>query len=219
MNTAATNINHPKNISAFRTIVSLSLIGIFSLLFLPGCKDNSSTKNNTVNEKSTGENDCSLNIVPADKNGLKLLFTELQEAIWSDDTETALVITKSLFPDETSLRKVVKDPEAIKNVKEMHSKFCNEPDQKLAGLFRADPENTEILVFPATTEEIAGEIGRGSKFPGGAVNLAKTVLQPNVTFYEVKLVKPGETLGMAYHLFYHDGKNWKMLGPAWRVLH
>jgi hypothetical protein len=39
-----------------------------------------------------------------------------------------------------------------------------------------------------------------------------------MTFYEIELVEPGNDAGMKYHLFFHDGKNWKMLGPVWRVL-
>jgi hypothetical protein len=37
-------------------------------------------------------------------------------------------------------------------------------------------------------------------------------------FYEVEFVKPGEDMGMKYHLFFWDGARWKMLGPVWRSM-
>jgi hypothetical protein len=44
------------------------------------------------------------------------------------------------------------------------------------------------------------------------------MLRPRMTFYEVELVKPGETAGMVYHLFFWDGAQWTMLGPVWRMI-
>ena len=56
------------------------------------------------------------------------------------------------------------------------------------------------------------------EFPGGAKRVAELALRPGMTFYEVEYLEPGKNTGMKYHLLYWDGKQWSMLGPAWRVL-
>jgi hypothetical protein len=39
-----------------------------------------------------------------------------------------------------------------------------------------------------------------------------------MTFYEVEFLEPGKDLGIKYHLFYWDSRQWTMLGPLWRAL-
>ena len=65
------------------------------------------------------------------------------------------------------------------------------------------------------TEELATNAGSG-EFPGGARRVAKAILKPQTTYYEVEFVKPGHSAGMKYHLFFWDGSAWCMLGPVWR---
>lgn len=91
---------------------------------------------------------------------------------------------------------------------------------ELSGTF-AKPGQTVVQVHAATTEQIiAYEKGTTAfeEFPGGSRRVAEKILRPGMTFYEVEYLKPGEDLGMKYHMFYWDGKQWSMLGPAWRVL-
>ncbi len=157
----------------------------------------------------------------ADANGLHKLFTQLQDAIRSQETATVAKITRDLFPSDASLEKAIKAPEAISKINAMHAEFSAAPDEEIVRIFTTDRARTEILVHAATTEEIAA-YQDGSvafmEFPRGAQAAAESVLQPGITFYEVELVEPGKSEGMKYHMFYHDGENWKMLGPIWRVL-
>ena len=84
-----------------------------------------------------------------------------------------------------------------------------------------DPARTEIQVHASTTEDLAAyKEGTPAfkEFPGGARKAAETILRPGVTFYELELLEPGKQRGMKYHLLFHDGKQWKMLGPVWRAL-
>jgi hypothetical protein len=156
--------------------------------------------------------------------GLKAHFQKLQDAISKKDTKLAARITRNLFPDETALKVALRSeaPEdKIKKILAMYARFSKGPDSKIAYLIKAKPDQTEIKVFAATTEEIAAN-KKGSlvwmQFPGGAVKAAGNILKKNMTFYEVKCVKPGKKSGMKYHLFFYDGKKWKMLGPVWRAL-
>src|SRR5690606_12788649 len=135
----------------------------------------------------------------------------LQAAIRAEDTATAAALTKALFPDDASLAKAIKDTTAIPKVAAMHAQFSSAPDADIARMFATDPSRTEILVHGATTEEIAayadGSVAY-NEFPGGAQKAAQSILQPNLTFYELELLELGKDQGMKYHLFYHDGENW-----------
>lgn len=155
---------------------------------------------------------------------LQALFEKLHAAISAGQTTTALELTRPLLPDEARLRKALTEDVSSETVRAMAGWFDSalpRDDAGLARVFRADPENTEVHVYAATTGEIAacaeGE-APCQHFPGGARTLAQSVLRPGVTFYEVQLVKPGERLGMTFHLFYWDGQRWTMLGPQWRAL-
>ncbi len=89
-----------------------------------------------------------------------------------------------------------------------------------ARLFPIPSDRTEVRVYAATTEEIAANDPGGTvdlEFPREAVGAAKSVLAPGVRFFEVEVVKPGEDAGTKFHLLFHDGEAWRMLGPIWRV--
>ncbi|MEW6264380.1 MAG: hypothetical protein AB1641_15020 [Thermodesulfobacteriota bacterium] len=155
-------------------------------------------------------------------DNLKALFKKLHAAMTAQDDKTAAALAKPLFPDEARLRKALRDnvsAEAVKAILNQQADFLK--STPAARIFAAKPENTEVLVFKATTEEIA-QYKEGTmafqEFPGGTRRLAETVLRPGLTFYEVSLVKPGERSGMKFHLFYWDGQGWAMVGPAWRVI-
>jgi hypothetical protein len=156
--------------------------------------------------------------------GLKAHFTALQLAIRGGDGKTSLALSKSLLADEARLRKALKegvDKNVLARLVEMQKGYAALSDGKLALAFQVEPEQTEIQVHGATASEL-GKYEKGSvafrEFPGGARDLAASVLRPGLTFYEVELLEPGKDAGMKFHLFYWDGQRWTMLGPAWRAL-
>ena len=157
-------------------------------------------------------------------DNLKLLFEKLHKAITAGDDKAALALTNSVIPDEAALRKGLKDgvaPEALAQALEFFTKQLPSEDAKRAKLFRADPANTEVRTYAATTEDLL-KYEKGStafmQFPGGARKLAETVLRPGTTYHEVVLSKPGADAGMKFHLFYWTGDRWAMLGPLWRAI-
>ena len=128
---------------------------------------------------------------------------------------------RSLFPDEARLRAALKDgvpAEVVRKVMDFQKKFASAPDDVVAKV--AEPTQTNILVHGASTEEIQrnqeGSVAY-AEFPGGARQLANSILRPKMTFYEVEFLEPGKDAGMKYHLFYWDGRQWSMLGPVWRL--
>ena len=131
-------------------------------------------------------------------------------------------LLRALVPDERRARLALKDdiePETLKKVVEFHKGFGTRPDEEVAKW--AEPELTMVNVHGSTTEQLKANRERtvaSQEFPGGARQMAERVLRPGMTFYEVEFVKPGETTGVKYHLFYWDGQQWSMMGPIWRVV-
>lgn len=157
----------------------------------------------------------------ADAAGLQSLFTDIRAAIASGDVAKAATLSKSLLPFPADLSKALKDDaeDAKLKIIEMHAGFAPANDEQAASMFAGKPERTEIQVHAATVEEIlAPTTASHAEFPGGAKQAAETVLRPGATFYEVEFLEPGKDSGMKYHLVFHTGSEWKMLGPVWRVL-
>jgi hypothetical protein len=154
---------------------------------------------------------------------LKKYLTNLHAAQIGGKTDEAAKMTAALIPDAARLKKGLADSvpaNVFAKIEKFYAELPKEP-AALSKMIAPKPEETEIQVHGATTEEIAafvdGSVAR-KKFPGAAKEAAeKGLLRPKVTFYEVEFVKPGSDLGTDYHLFYHDGTAWTMLGRVWRA--
>ncbi len=156
-------------------------------------------------------------------DNLRALFQQLNKATSTGDINKAAAATRGLLPDEIRLKKALRDDisiETFNRILSMHKSFSSSNEQQLAKLFATDPARTVVHVHAATTEELI-RYAEGSvafkEFPGGAQRVAKQILRPKMTFYEVELAEPGKDAGMKYHLFFWDGRQWTMLGPIWRV--
>jgi hypothetical protein len=154
---------------------------------------------------------------------LKQLFEQIHKAHAAGDDKAALALSIPLIPDAAALKKGMKEgssPEQIAQAVDLYAKLIPADEAKRARLFKADPANTEVRVYAATTEEIF-KYEKGSvafaQFPGGAQKLADGILRPGTTYYEVVLAKPGTESGMKFHLFFWTGERWSMLGPLWRA--
>lgn len=155
--------------------------------------------------------------------GLKAVFTSVASAAAAKDHKTGAAITKSLIPDKDSLKKAIRDDAPASFVDEVMKQYAQIPpdDEKVATLLVPGQGRTEIKAYGSTTEDlIAYKEGTPAfaEFPGGAKRLAEAVLRPGVTFYEVEVTEPGQDAGTKYHMFFWDGAQWRMLGPAWRAL-
>ena len=181
-----------------KTLIQTTSI-LFALALFPSCSE-------------------SAEVWPPDGAGLKALMGELQGAIRSGESARAAELTSGLFPSAASIKGVLRDgsEEVADKIAAMHTGFTQGAD--LASLFQVDSAQTEIQVHRATTAEIAESSVAAQEFPGGATELAGTVLRGDATFYEVECLEPGKDDGMKYHLFFHDGDGWRMLGPAWRAV-
>jgi hypothetical protein len=153
-------------------------------------------------------------------DGLRDLFVKARTACESKDYVSGRAIVESIIPSKEQLQKIVKaeaPPDFVDQVVSQ-SREIPELDEKAACLL-SPPGRTEIGVHRATTEEIAARSTAvtTTEFPAGAQKLAE-LLRPQMTFYEVETVEPGKDRGTKFHMFYWDGSQWLMLGPAWRYL-
>ncbi len=155
---------------------------------------------------------------------LKKLFETIHNLIYvKKDAKSAAALLASLFPNEERARKAIRDdvpPEALQKIFDYQKQLGSLLGETNVGEL-ARPEQNVVMVHGATTEEIV-TYAQGSvayaEFPGGTRRLAERILRPGMTFYEVEFLEPGKNLGIKYHLFYWDGRQWSMLGPMWRVL-
>jgi hypothetical protein len=83
---------------------------------------------------------------------------------------------------------------------------------------RGKPEQTRVLVFSATTEDLRAYRGPAEQhFPGGYRRVAEK-LKPGRTFYTFKFTAPGQDLGMAFDGLTYVNGNWRIFPKPWRVL-
>jgi caspase domain-containing protein len=147
----------------------------------------------------------------------KRLFETIHNLIYvKKDTRSAAALFASLIPNEERVRKALREdvpPETLQKILDMYKQFELPTEANVNRLAR--PEQKIVKAHGATTEEIA----RGfPEFPGGTVEVAKQILRPGMTFYEVEFLEPGKELGKKFHLLYWDGNQWTILGAVWRAL-
>jgi hypothetical protein len=154
---------------------------------------------------------------------LKAFFELIYQTIYiKKDLKQAAALFQSLTPDPYRLKKALNDdvaPDISQKIIAMSSNFGFPNEANIGQIVPA--EGNVVGVYGASTEEIAKHL-KGSVaydyFPGVTQQVAERLLRPNLMFYQVKLLAPGETVGITYHLCYWDGQQWSMLGPIWRVL-
>jgi hypothetical protein len=155
-------------------------------------------------------------------DGLKAVFEASHAACSGKDFAKGKALTMSVIPTKDQLKKVTKDDVPAAELDKLAEQFKELPpsDEKAACVFYPGDGRTEIKVHASTVEDlIAYKEGTPAfeEFPGGAKKLAEKVLKPGTTFYEVEVTEPGKDLGTKFHMFFWDGAQWRMMGPAWRV--
>lgn len=154
---------------------------------------------------------------------LQATFIALHQTVHvKNDPKAAAAQFQAMIPDEARVKRALKDgaaPAVVGQVLEMYKKMGPIAEADVVKLAR--PEQKEVRVHGATTEEIA-QYRDGTvpfnHFPGGARRVAEQVLRPGMTFYAVEFLEPGKNSGIKYHLLYWDGQQWSMLGPVWNAL-
>ncbi|MGE0402986.1 MAG: hypothetical protein AB7T06_40140 [Kofleriaceae bacterium] len=154
-------------------------------------------------------------------DGLRDLFARARAACEAKDYAKGRAIVESILPGTQQVLVALKSDTPPGFVDEIVGQTKEVPaeDEKAACLL-SPPGRTQIIVHRATTEELAApgdQTVAATEFPAGAATLTG-ILRPTMTFYEVETVEPGKDRGTKFHMFFWDGAQWRMLGPAWRYL-
>ncbi|HRC55726.1 MAG TPA: hypothetical protein PKU97_07375 [Kofleriaceae bacterium] len=148
----------------------------------------------------------SLSKYPGTEEGAKQLLPEIRGS-------DAKAMTLALRPTSADYKAVFTDDVAGK-LEEAYAKLWSDPNAVIG----ADPANTELALWKATSEELQQWTGEASaNFPGGYKRVAAK-LKPGLVVYRWKYVKPGETAGMAYDGLIHVNGRWSWYPKPWRMM-
>lgn len=146
---------------------------------------------------------------PGDRKGAQDLLTYILNASLEDQ----VALTKELRPLMEDCEAIFEDPFA-KRIYKYQKKLTRQTRIVIRPLLQ---DQTEYLLWSATTEELIDYQGEAKFFPGGYKELA-SYMKPGVTFYRFKFIQPGRKLGSAYDLLVYINGEWRMIHRAWSVL-
>jgi hypothetical protein len=78
------------------------------------------------------------------------------------------------------------------------------------------PNQTELKLFSASTDELKSWTGAAADFPEGYKQVAEQ-LKPGVKVYRFKFVEPGQDLGMAFDGLAYINGHWRIFPKPWRL--
>ncbi|WP_091254121.1 hypothetical protein [Micromonospora matsumotoense] len=146
---------------------------------------------------------------PGDKQGARALMAEL--AAHGD-----LALVASLRPTTADYQALF-EPAFAERAQRFYEKSLWASMPPTAEPF-AKPDQTEVRVWGATTEELrAWGKNTQANFPGGYEKI-KDQLRPGLTIYSIDMVVPGEEHGMAYNGLTYVNGHWAFFPKPWRAL-
>lgn len=174
------------------------------VLILSGCEKK--TSDPTPDAVAEGQGKYNTHF-PGNMEGAKALLMEFLQP----DVDRAN-LTKQLRPTTQDFRTVFKGS-AAKQAEDGYRAPWDEGKIVIKG----NPDQTELLVWSATTKELQEGKGDSGSFPGGYVKVAP-YFKDGLTFYRFKFVRPGETLGYAWDGLIYVNGHWVIFPKPWRVL-
>ncbi len=136
----------------------------------------------------------------------------LQFILQADESQQR-ILTDSLRPEEVDCEAVF-FPLYRKKVYRFHKRLYRIADIYVHPLLE---NQTEYLLWSATTEELMEYTGEARFFPGGYREIAP-YLKPELTFYRFKFVQPGMRLGSAYDVLVYVNGKWRLFHRPWAVM-
>ena len=117
----------------------------------------------------------------------------------------------SLQPTSDDYRAVFDDSVAAK-IEAVYDKLWEQPI-----IFDIDPEETEVELLSATTEDFKAETAAARKFPNGYKRVAE-VLRPGVRIYLWRYTAPSEPRGTRFDGLVRVNGHWAWFPKPWRAL-
>jgi hypothetical protein len=78
-------------------------------------------------------------------------------------------------------------------------------------------QQTDLLLWRATTEQLESYTGEARYFQGGYRELTP-YLKEGITFYRFKFIEPGRKVGSAYDSLVYVNGHWRLIHRPWQVL-
>ncbi|MCA9129517.1 MAG: hypothetical protein KDB22_20665 [Planctomycetales bacterium] len=79
------------------------------------------------------------------------------------------------------------------------------------------PGQTEVLLTPATTDELITWSGEAAKTLAGGWKRLQKHVHPGFTIYTIRFVEPGEDIGMRFDGLIKIDDKWYIFPKAWRL--
>lgn len=121
-------------------------------------------------------------------------------------------LTKRLKPTRKDLQAVFKDAGMVDRAFHAYNLMWASPKTAIKG----KPEQTQLLIWTATSEDLASGKGEAKYFPGGYRQAAE-FLKSGLKIVRWKFVQPGERLGMAYDGLVVVNGRWVWVPKPWRL--
>jgi hypothetical protein len=95
---------------------------------------------------------------------------------------------------------------------------CDPAWQQGEMVVKGKPDQTQLLLWSATTDDLRAWRGNASeRFPGGYKDIA-AAFKPGQTIHVFKFVAPGQSLGMAFDGLVYVKGGWRLFPKPWRAL-
>ncbi len=153
-----------------------------------------------------------LDTIPAfapTREGVEQMLTFVLNA----SEEEQRMLTDSLIPTEADYEAVF-FPLYRKKVYKFHKRLRRIADIYVHPLLE---DQTEYVLWSATTEDLQAYSGEARYFPGGYREFAP-YFKPALTFYRFKFIQPGMKLGSAYDILVFVNGKWRLFHRPWAVL-
>jgi len=138
---------------------------------------------------------------------------QMLQFVLQADEEQQRMLTDSLWPKEADYEAVF-FPLYRKKIYRFHKRLRRIADIYIHPLLE---DQTEYLLWSATTEELMEYTGAARFFPGGYREFAP-YFKPELTFYRFKFVQPGMKLGSAYDVLVYVNGKWRLFHRPWAVM-
>lgn len=193
--------------------VSLTVLG----LGLAGCEDKKSTAEPPA--PATSASAATAASAPAAPSNIKRLDfpgTEegakaMLESFIKPGADHA-ALTKSLRPDPADYQAIFVE-DAVMKARTSYDEQWNANAYEIKG----NDDQTEIMLWKVTTEQLRENAEPASQFPGGYKKVADK-LKPGLTFYRFKFVRPEDKHGATFDGLVHVNGHWVLVSKPYRVL-
>ena len=183
----------------YSKLTQLILMGAFACLLI-GCSKDKTGDGGSTNTSARPSQ------YPGTEAGAKALLSEFMKT-----GADYAALTKPLQPTSADYQ-VLFEGDFAKKAEATYAQAWNKGEMVVA----RKPEQTELKLWSATSEDLKQWNEKAQPFPGGYKDVAAN-FKDGVTIYRFKFVEPGKDLGMAYDGLAYVNGQWRIFPKPWRI--